>query len=130
MSTYCARTDLNNLFGTSVVTDWATLTSDDEAADITARVNAAIAWASAEIDDFARRGEYTVPLATSGGSTPTTITHLAAVLAGLWLYEATGALEFNANTGRPNHRYAYRRVWALRMLKEIREGERKLDAVI
>jgi len=130
MSTYCQRADLNDVFGTANINSYGTIDEGDGSTEITSRVTRAIAWASAEIDDFARLGEYTIPLADSSGSTPTTIEHLATVLAGVWLYENQGVLDWAPNTNQPTHRYGYMKRWARMMLQEIRDGKRKLDAVL
>ena len=130
MSTYCTRSDIEDVFGVENTSQYADLDNDENATTITNRITRAIAWASAEIDDFARGAHYTIPLADSSGSTPTTIENLAAVLAGIWLYEARGSKDFSERTGEPSHRMFYQKAWARQMLEEIKTGARKLDAEI
>lgn len=123
MSTYCTRSDIEDRFGVNNVADWADLDNDEDATKIANRITRSITWASAEIDDHAAVSNYTIPLADSGGSTPTTVEHLAAVLAGIWLYEARGDAD---RDGR--HRFKYDKAWAYRTLREMRDGTRLLDA--
>ena len=129
MSTYCALADINAAFGTENVTTWSDLDMDADATKKTARVTAAIAFASDAIDDVVRTLNYTIPLANSSGSTPTTITNLAAILAGLWMYEARGSQDFHPRTGEPRHRLAFRREYAERTLDNLRTGKINIDAL-
>ena len=129
MSTYCALADIEAAFGTENTTTWSDLDNDADATKKAARVAAAIAYASDAIDDVIRVANYTIPLANTAGTTPTTITNLAATLAGLWLYEARGTQEMNARTGEPIHRLAFRREYAERTLDNLRTGTIKIDAL-
>jgi hypothetical protein len=135
MSTYCALADIENAFGKENVSGvsgtggWVDLDNDGNSANRTARANAAIAYASDAIDDVVRNTNYTIPLATAASATPTTVTNLAAILAGLWLYEARGTQDMNPRTGEPVHRLAFRREYAERTLDQLRKGEIKLDAL-
>ena len=129
MSTYCELANIQAAFGTNNVTQWSDLDTDEDAAAKAARVAAAIAYASDAIDDVIRITNYTIPLANQASTTPTTITNLAAVLAGLWLYEARGTQAMNARTGDPVHRLAFRREYAERTLEQLRASKIKLDAL-
>jgi hypothetical protein len=129
MSTYCTRANVEATYGTTNVSQWADLDDTEVANDITARITRAIAVASEQIDDAARCWHYQIPLADASGSTPTSIEDLAATLAGLWLYEARGSQDFDPNTGMPHHRLAWKRKEAMRALRDIRTGQRKIDAL-
>lgn len=129
MSTYCSLANINAAFGTENVTQWSDLDSNENSSEKTARIAAAIAYASDAIDDVIRTANYTIPLANAAGTTPTTIINLAAILAGLWMYEARGTQDMNARTGEPVHRLAFRREYAERTLEHLRTGKIKLDAL-
>lgn len=129
MSTYCARADIEAVFGPSNVLIWADLDEDADASNITARITLAISVASEEIDDAVRLMHYTVPLADASQTTPVTITNLAATMAGIWLYEARGSQDFDEKTGAPYHRLAFRLEWAKRFIEQLRTGDRKISAL-
>lgn len=129
MSTYCTRAQIEAVFGKTNVLLWADLDNDADAAKITARINDAIAVASEDIDDVARCWEYGTPLTTKDtAETPRGIIDLAANLAGIWLYEARGSVDFNERSGAPYHRLAFKLRRSRRILEEIRTGKRKLNA--
>ena len=130
MSTYCTRSDIEAKFGPNNVSEWGDLNNNDDAAEITARITAAIAAASADIDDYLRGCPYRLPLANDAGDTPTTITDLAANVAGLWLYENRGVEDVSMRDGRPYHKLSFVTVRVRRTMKEIKDGTRRLDAVI
>ena len=127
MSTYCDTDDIDQIFGTTNVTRWADLDCDANATKIANRKTQAIVVACEEIDDYLRNTPYRIPAQTAAAATPASIAELAATLAGIWLYEARGAQDFQE--GKPYHRYAFKRTWARRVLAEIADGTRKIDAI-
>lgn len=124
---YSERTDLDNCWGTANVTAWAKLSDSDDSTAIATRVTAAIAFADAYIDSVLRTTGYKVPVQTDAGAVPTLIENLSAVLAGVWLYEATGAKDIDPRTGQAVHRLTFRKTAAEQMLEGIRVGRLKLD---
>lgn len=128
-STYCVLANIHAAYGTENVTQWSDLDNDADSAKKAARITAAIAYASEKIDDVARTTNLAIPLANASASTPTTITNLAAILAGLWLYEARGTQDMDARTGTPIHRLAFRKKEAEQTLDDLRAGAIKLDAL-
>lgn len=82
---YCDGTDIEDRFGVENVARWSQLDNDVTTADL-ARVQAAITWAEATIDDFLREGPYTIPLSP----VVQTVRTWAATLAGHWLYSSRG----------------------------------------
>jgi len=128
-TTYCANTDIDQIFGTTNVTLWARLADEDDAATIAARKDEARNVAYDRINDIIRGTTYTVPLANEAGNVPATIKDLEARLAGVWLYEARGCQDFNPKTGAPYHRLAFVRTETRRILEEIRVGHRVIDAI-
>jgi hypothetical protein len=130
MSTYCAKTDIEQVFGPTNVSKWSDLDNDADATKIANRITAAIAYASESIDDILRCTSYPIPVVTAADATPATVKDLAAKLAGIWLYEARGSQDFDRDSGQPYHRYAWVRRDCYRTLEDIRTGRRKLDARI
>ncbi len=124
MSAYCARADIEQIFGTSNVEKWADLDDDADATKITARITAMIAEASEDIDDQLRGGRYELPFPSG----TMTITTLAARLAGVLLYEARGVRDFESETGTPYHRLQWHRNRVEQVIKEIQSGQRILNA--
>jgi hypothetical protein len=128
-SAYCAQADIEKVYGTTNVGKWADINNDANATTKSGRITEAIDVASEEIDDVLRLLDVRIPAVTAAGATPPTIKHLAAVLAGLWLYEARGAEDYNRN-GTIRHGHAWRRDWADNYLNMIATGKRKLDMAI
>jgi hypothetical protein len=128
-SAYCTQANIETVYGATNVGRWADIDNDGDAGTKSTRITYAIDVASEEIDDVLRTMAVRVPVVTSAGATPKTIEHLAAVLAGLWLYEARGAEDYNRN-GEIRHGHAWRREWVDQYLEDIKSGKRKLNDVI
>jgi len=120
---YCTRTDIDAIFGTSNVSTWADLENKQSPQLILARVTEAIATAQDAIDNSLRGGPYTIPFTTI----PAAIKNVCAALAGLWLYESRGVVETNSETGEPMHRYSWKKTETKTILKNIRAGGLRLD---
>jgi phage gp36-like protein len=118
---------MNKYFGTNNVNDWANIDNDSNATTISNRITQAIADASEEVDDFLRSLGYRIPIQTAAGTTPPTILRLTMELAGLWLYEARGAEDYNRQGG-PRHGHAWRRDWVYGYMDDLKSGRRVLDA--
>lgn len=123
---YATEAGMKNVYGTTAINEWANI--DGDGTTSTARKTYALAAADAEIDDMAAEAGYDIPLQTSAGATPTSIAHLADALAGLLLYEATGARDVDARTGTPVHPFAWKRQWVYDVLGQIRTKQRRLNA--
>jgi len=119
MSTYCTKSNIEDVFGIQNVIAWSNLDNTTLTAD-TDRIARAIAVASERIDDVARVLNYAIPLLTASDATPVTVTDLAATLAGIWLYEARGSQDYNPETGDVVHRLEFKRQRAERTLEELR----------
>jgi len=122
-SSYCARADIEQIFGRTNVTKSADLDNNDDAEAIAARIDAMIAAASNEINDRLRGGPYRVPIT----QICETIKLLTAHLAGVMLYEARGIQDFDATSGLPYHRLHWHRTHVDTVLVQIRSGVRRLD---
>lgn len=121
---YCTRANIEGRFGVDNINKWADLDNAGSTTDVTARINAAIAAAEDDIDTTLRGGPYVIPFA---GTPPVTIRDLCADLAGVWLYESRGVVDFDPETGRPHHRLQWHRKNAKRVLAELHGGKRQLD---
>jgi len=127
MSTYCTQSQVEDVFGVENVAAWSDLSNTDTAD--TARIARAIAVASERIDDVARTTNYRIPLADEDAATSVTVSDLAAMLAGIWLYEARGSRDFNPQTGEVAHRLEFKRLRAEQVLADIRDGRILLNAL-
>lgn len=128
---YCTQADVENVYHPSNVSKWAIMDGTDPdtpegIALIAERISMAIAIKSQYINDRLRGGPYALPITSPGAAL--TMLSLCADLAGVYLYESRGAQDINAETGQPEHRYAYKVRAAERLLDEIRGGKVRLDA--
>ena len=128
-STYCTNADIVNTFGTTNRNQWADLENTAVAATMTARVDWAIGVAGDDIDSVCLTYYTRIPLVDQSGTTPTFIRDLAAILAGIKLYESRG-MEDVDREGHGIHRLAPMRDWAYSVLEQIRRGERKIPGAI
>lgn len=128
-STYCTTDDIANTFGTTNRDDWADLENTADAAVKTARINWAIGVAGDDIDSVAMTFYTRIPLVNESGTVPTFVRDLAAILAGVKLYESRGVEDVDRE-GRPMHRLSAMRDWAYNALEQIRRGERKIPGAI
>lgn len=88
---YCEANDLYLAYGKQNVRKWADLQNDEDAAQITARIEYACEQATAQMDDRLRDGPYAFPVELgSGESYPVQLVRHTALLAGTILYESRG----------------------------------------
>ena len=125
---YCVRSDVEAIFGTANVAVWADLNSNKIAAEITARISNAIDWATSEVNDLLRGGPYSLPVVSTDGTVPKSIVDTAAMLAGVWLYESRGIVDYNSE-GKAEHRLQHQRNRAYDNIRQIHAGQRKLNAI-
>lgn len=126
---YCERADVEAVYGIANVKTWADLDSDGDAEAITARIDAAIAEATEEIDDRLRYGPYALPLANDSDEVPLSVKRMCATLAGVLLYEARGVQDYNPDTGTPVNKLLWNRRRVETFLSEVRARKRTLSAV-
>ena len=124
---YCERSDVEAVYGLSNVAKWADLDNDGDTEKIEARITKALAWAQEEIDSYFRGGRYALPL-VKDDDPPMIILDVAAELAGVWLYENRGVVDFSPESGQPVHRLSWNRKRAYAKIKEIVSGQRVIDA--
>ena len=128
-STYCTTDDIANAYGTTNRDDWADLENTEVSATMTARINWAIGVAGDDIDSITLTQYNRVPIVNESDTVPTFIRDLAAILAGVKLYESRG-IEDVDKQGDGRHRLTPMRDWAYGVLEQIRRGERKIPGVI
>lgn len=116
---YSARSDIEDVFGVDNVDKWADLDNDANATKITNRIARAIVVADEKVNAALRGGAIDVPV--SGSSV--LITNNAAILAGVWLYDARGVAEYDAATKDAQHQLHFQRDNAMEELKLIRTGD-------
>lgn len=126
---YATRTDVERMFGKDNIAKYADLDNDKDTAKIEAQVQYALDQADEEINSRLRGCRYVVPFVGLGSGNPPLIIYLAAIKAGLILYEARGAQEIDADDGSPQHRYAYHNKRFDQVIKDIKLGRRTIDAV-
>ncbi len=124
---YCVKADIRHVFGTSNVATWSDLSGNDT--DDDTRITRACTEAEAFIDDYLRGTHYTISLANASGNTPTSITLMAAQLAGVTLYESRGVEDYAPRDGKPVHKLTWYREHVESELENIRNGTRKIDAL-
>lgn len=116
---YSTRSDIEDVFGVDNVSTWADLDNDENATKITNRIARAIEVADEKVNAALRGGAIAVPVAASS----VTITNIAAILAGVWLYDARGVVDYDPVTGKAQHRLQFQRDGAIEELKLIRAGD-------
>lgn len=112
-------------FGATNVLTWASINGSDATA-ITALITNAIADAEDFIDDTIRSGMYEIPFT---GTIPPAIKLIACLMAGVHIYEAKGVIDWDVETGRPQHRLHYQKHTATNMLDSVRRGKMQIDVV-
>lgn len=115
---YAVRSNVEDVFGVTNVTDWADIDNDGVAQTITDRIARALVVAEARVDALLYMGPYTIPFATA----PTEIVDVTAKLAGVWLYEHRGMADFDPKTGESANKLAYIKRLAEETLKGVVEG--------
>jgi hypothetical protein len=132
MPPYCTSTDIEQAFGPTNVSGtggWADLDNDGDAGKITARITYMIAEADAEIDAHLRTVAFATPPIDRTGATPTLINRLSAKKAGLLLFAARGAEEFDPRSGEGVHRFWHIQQWVDNTLTKILEKGLDIGAV-
>lgn len=121
---YAVRLDIENIFGVFNVSKWADIDGQTHPVAIIARITEALTLITEEIDDILRGGPYTIPFTV----VPSMIKRICATLAGIWLYEARGVTDTDAN-GQPLHKYVSMKQDAYSKLQAIRCGAIVLDGL-
>ena len=123
MSAYCARSDLDNIFGSENVRIWADLNNSGDSEEVDDRVDWAIAAASSKIDNRLAGGPYEVPFSETF---PTEVVEMTARLAGVLLYEGRGVTDTNPVTGAPVNQVAVHKRLVDEFIQDIKAGRMRL----
>jgi phage gp36-like protein len=99
---YIDQTDLEELYGTNLIEEWADPGVDAQVtdADIAARVARAIEIAEAELHDRLRGAGYTIPLVVESGGSLASVEDKVAALAAFNLYKRRGLEERSGSAGK------------------------------
>jgi phage gp36-like protein len=123
---YCARADIEAIFGVANVARWSNLDNTSSAADAS-RIAAAIADADAAIDLRFRGSKYAVPVVATTTDGVALLTAIAARLAGAWLYSHRGIND--ADKGAPAADLVIaQRDWATKQIRLVLTGAIQLEA--
>lgn len=125
---YCTKDDVIDVYGAVNVSAWADIDNDKNSAKIDARIDRAIQWACDEIDSFLLNSIYQTPVSSADDTVPADIRNLAATLAGVWLYESRGVVDFSPETGQVVHKLQWQRRRVYDTLRSILAGQRALKA--
>jgi hypothetical protein len=128
MQPLCTRADVEAVYMPSNVAKWADLDGDGDAADIDARIDRYCEVATADFYDRLRGGPYAVPLSFGDDASGISTTNTVASFAGVLLYEANGVMDFNPETGQPQHRLHFQRKQYEDFCSDLRSGRRRIDA--
>lgn len=127
---YCSREDIEAIFGAKNLSVWADIESESDSELIASRITHAIDVADAEVDSVLAGGPLRVPVALTPDDTPAIIREAAATLAGVYLYESRGAQSIDEQSGSPVHPYLFKRMWALSVLTDLRDGKRRIPGMV
>ncbi len=123
---YATADDVYMIYGRTNVDRWADLDNTGNTSDIGSRISHALSVAQSEVDSILAGSPIVVPII---GTVPTLIQDVTATLAGVLLYEARGAQGISTENGQVLHPYSFRRSWALSVLKDLREGRRRIQGL-
>jgi phage gp36-like protein len=120
---YATQADLQDLFGQDNIATWSQLDNTAVGPDLS-RLLKALLFADSVIDDALRGGPCALPLTAAGGSTPALVTHWAATIAGVWLYQSRGGRAGDKEADR----YAHMLADIQQQLSQTKAGTLHLDA--
>jgi len=129
---YCSRSDVEMIFGADNVEKWADLDNDADTDKIAARIEWAIELSQQTIDDELRGGPYEIPFddssaSGSGSGAPVLVQDATARLAGVLLYEARGAIDWDPDDGKAGHVLQPHKDHVKRFINRVLTGRVRLD---
>lgn len=112
---YATRSNVEDIYGNVNVRAWADINNNGIEAEITARIDWALALADTKLNAMLKGGPYTVPFTT----VPALIVELAARQTGVLLYDSRGHQDAGATTDnlQPHREYIMMTIRDLRTLK-------------
>jgi phage gp36-like protein len=125
---YASSAGMSAKFGVYNILAWAAVDNQADDTQVQASIQDAINKADSLVDSYLAGGPYLVPFAGTPltGTLPSLVESCANELAGVLLYEARGLVDYNPETGRPEHRLRYIRDRANAELARIKTGRTKL----
>lgn len=95
MANYCVRADIEAIYGTKNVEKWADLDNEGVAVDITARITAAAARGTSDVNSRLKCAQYPLPFDDGGATVPEPVEYLCSLYAGFWLYQNRGVMDYD-----------------------------------
>ena len=120
---YCEEADMIQRFGDELLSQYSSMTGSDTNEQVSARRLWGRYQGSRDIDLALRGGQYTVPFTAPFDSE---VIDICAYLSLIRLYELKGTMDWNPDSGKPQHRYHFQRTEAAKKLNAIRTGRLKL----
>lgn len=122
---YIQRSDVENNYGATYVAEWSSYSEGNNPTGNVNRINLAISWAEAQVNNKLGNSPYLVPIQGTSGSTPVDIVDMCSELAGFWLWRSR-ALKQSA----PTQKAMMDRAKAVNIkLLQIINGTYPLDAI-
>ena len=100
----CGRGDIEQIFGTTAVAKWGDLNNNEDADEITGRINYRIAIADSLMRSTLGNSAWVLPL--EGDEIPPILAYYTACLAGVLLYEGRGVQDYDAR-GNAQHQLSF-----------------------
>lgn len=100
----CGRGDIEQIFGTTAVAKWGDLNNNEDADEITGRINYRIAIADSFMRSTLGNSAWVLPL--EGDEIPPILAYYTACLAGVLLYEGRGVQDYDAR-GNAQHQLSF-----------------------
>ena len=123
MSSYCARSDIEAVYGVDNVAAWATLSTGDNSGTIAARISSLITIASDDLDETLRQVAGVDARLPLTAPTPNVI-YQVACHAGFLLYGARASDDYGKD---PQSYPSLLESRYQRWLAEVRDGKRRLE---
>lgn len=116
---YASYAGMVTKFGKISIIKWASTDSADDTA-IRAAIVAAVDKADAYVDGYLLNSVYTIPFESA--TCPLLIRDIADTFAALFLYESQGTMDFDEESGQPQHKLKIQKREAMKDLSRIARG--------
>ena len=120
---YCAISDLVLRFGQTNLTMWSALEGDNSSANILLREQAAIDWATAQINSLLMRSGYAIPLVFGDTYAQGVVLEWCVDLAVFHIYAARGHLDEDKSEGK----FEKMRAKTMAEIMRVRAGSMQLN---
>jgi hypothetical protein len=128
MTPLCTRADIEAVYMATNITKWADLNGTGVLVDIAARITHYCELATADFYGRMLGGCYETPISFQDDTASMLVTHHVASFAGVLLYEANGVIDFNPETGDPQHRLHFQRKQYETFCTDLLSGKRRINA--